>query len=753
MNLVGSSRPIHDAAQKAMGRAIYAGDMVLPGMLHCAVVFSTVPHGVVRSVDASEALAMPGVRAVLSCFDTTDRRYNRFRILAGQETIEQDGIFNRHVRFVGDRLACVVAESAVIARRAARRVRVEYDELPFTTDISEAMSGKISNIHEEGAVYGDTVFDMGEASPSEEGEVEVATTSVLSRISHVAMEPHACVADYSPETGELTVWSPNQSVHGIRTVMSSLFDIPCERIRVVKTTMGGSFGGKQEWVLEPVAIAASMRVGAPVKLVYTRGEAMVSTISRSPMEAVVKTRVTPDGRIRDMEADVSLNAGACVGNSRDYMGAMGGKFYRCYDFGHVRYTARTVCTNTPLSGAFRGWGAPEIFIMIEHNLNMAARKIGMDPLELRLKNVALPGGVDKKNGQPLGEIRIRECIELGRESFDWRARREADAAFNARGGRFRRGTGIGCGGHVNGYFPRFQDFTGVEMRMTESGGVIVNCTLHDHGCGTLTAIRTIAAETLGINPEAVSLREADTAYTPADLGCFASRTTYVIGRAVVDCAGKLKEDLASGVAELHGIDASVVSVADGFVSAKNGEIRYTFAEASTKIIRELQRETWVKHQYVNSSNPGVTGAHFAHVEVDTYTGMTEILDYLAVHDIGRAINRGMCVAQIQGAVLMGAGGALEEHLRVNAQNGRPIASLKDYHVINAPSAPQIRVELIEDGGTEGPFGAKSIGEVCHVPVAPSIIGAVNEALGSEICAIPIDPDAIVRLMAERRAGR
>lgn len=749
--IVGTSKPIHDAVAKATGRAVYAGDMVLPGMLHAAVLFSAIPHGIVTAIDTGKAMEVPGVHAVLHCFNTTDRLFNRYRFVKGMQVVDQECIFNKQVRYIGDRVACVVADTPGAAREAARLIDVTYEELPFTTDMGEAMAGKIDMIHPDGAVYGDFNVEIGDREKVARDAVETTTSSHLSRISHLAMEPHACVAAYDRDLGELTIWSPNQSVFGIRTSIGDLFELHYDRVRVIKTTMGGSFGSKQEWMLEPVAAAASMATGRPVRLVYSRGDTMVSTISRSPMDMTVTSKVTREGKLQSLDFDVTLDAGAYLGNSFDYACAPASKIFRCYSYPFAHYRARAVCTNSPVSGAFRGWSTPEIYIGIEHNLNMTARSIGMDPLEFRLMNVALPGDMDLRVGQPLGEIRTRECILLGRKSFGWDQRKAENEAFNRANPRYRRGIGIGCGGHVNGYFPRARDFAGVEMRMTESGSVIVGITLHDHGCGTVTAFKMMVAEAMELSMDEVNVREGDTAYTPFDVGCYASRTTYVLGRAAVDCAEKLKQRLREGIARLHDVDADSLEVTGGAIRSRNGgDLHYTYAQAAVAFINTLQIEPWVKHQFVNATNPGVTGSHFAHVEVDTYTGMVRILDYLAVHDIGQAINRGMCIAQIQGAVIMGSGAALSEHMHVNPQSGKPVSSLKDYHLLNAPLLPHIRVELVEDGGTEGPYGAKSIGEVCHVPVAPTIVGAVNDALGSDMCALPLYPDRIMELLAERR---
>ena len=747
MNIVGSSRPVHDAVGKATGKIQYAGDVRLPGMAHLALVYSSVPHGRVKSVDASAALAMEGVYGVYHCFNTTENTFCRYHTQYGQETPDQERVFNHHVRFIGDRVAAVAAVDRETARRAAALVRVEYEELPYSISIEETLSGKINDIHEDGAVYGDYIFEHGNKPEPTADSVEVTTEDELSRLSHIAMEPHACVAEYGVD-GVLTVYSPNQAVFGIRTVLAELFGLPYNKVRVVKATMGGSFGAKQEWMLEPVAAAVALQLGRPVSLVFTRGEAMVSTICRAAMRATAKSRFTKDGVLQSMELDVTNEAGAYLGNSSDYIRVMAGKAFRCYRQPYLHYTGRAVCTNTPVSGAYRGWGAPETACIIEHNFNQAARRLGIDPIELRLRNVALAGDMDEKMNLTFGELHTKECLELGREKFQWEKKKVEDAAFNRENPRFKRGVGVGCGGHGNTYTPRFNDFGAAELRMTEDGTVLGNITLHDHGCGTITAFQMIVAEELGVAVEQVELCEGDSSRTPFDYGCFSSRTTYVVGRAAQECARKLRELLLDCVATVHKAPRAELYTEDAVIKCRSmPELAVPYALAARESYVHLQKEAFASYQYSNVTNPGVTGSHFAHVEVDTYTGMVRVLDYLAVHDIGKAINRGMCVAQIQGAVLMGCGGALTEDLHV-AENGRCASSLMHYHLVNAPSAPEVQVELVEEGNTEGPFGAKSIGEVCHVPVAAAVCGAVNEALGSDIRHMPMNPDYIMAYLSK-----
>ena len=745
MRYIGTSVPIHDAVGKASGSLRYAGDMKLPGMLHLALVTSTIPHGFVRAVRTAATMEVPGVVDVLHCFNTTARKFNRYRNAYGQKLINQEQVFSERVRFVGDRVACVIAETPEAAWQAAGLLEIEYEELPYATDAKTVLeTGILDELHPEGAIYPVPDMEMGGECPDLSGAVLTETGGALDRHNHVTMETQACVVDYHADSGEITVWSPNQSVHGLRTVLADLFELPYHKLRVVKTTMGGSFGSKQEWMAEPVALAAALHTKRPVRLTFTREQAMLATITRCAMEGTVKSAAAADGRILSIELDVTVDAGAYLSNSQDYCAVISGKLFRFYTFPHARYSGRAVCTNSPVSGAFRGWGTPELFLLLEHHFNTLARTLDLDPTDIRLLNVAQPGEVDKKTGKPLGEIRSGAAILLGREKFGWHEKREACKAFNAQNGRYRRGVGIGCGGHGNGYFPRREDFVGVEMRMAEDGTVIAQLSIHDHGCGTVTAMKLIIAETLEIPIEHIALGEGDTAVTPNDVGCFASRTTYAVGRATMDCALKLKARLVEHAAEMLDVSPERLIAENGVISfADGGGESITYAQVAAESLIKLQREVWVTYQYINQSNPGVTGAHFAHVEVDTLTGMVQVLDYLAVQDIGRVINRDMAVAQVQGAVAMGTGCALSEAMTAD-KRGRFTSSLKDYHLRNCPDMPPVEVHFIEDGSIDGPYGAKSLGELAIVPVIPAIAGAVNEALGSALNHMPLSPDRILK---------
>lgn len=748
MKIIGSSYPIHDARGKVTGETIYAGDMKLKGMLHAAVVFSTIPHGYVKSIDDSKAKAIPGVVKVLHCFNTAENKYNRYRREAGQPVPDQERVFNNHVRFVGDKIAAVIAETQEIARKAARLVEVTYEELPYALTPAETLEGKIDGIHKEGTFV---TYDceIGSEDDVDGSAIEITTSTKFPSIDHLTMETHVSVASYEKAEGHLTIWSPCQSVHGIRTVLADLFEIPYNRVRVIKATMGGSFGAKQETLLEPIAAICSISVGKPVKVVYNRAEDLVSTINRGAVEGTITSKFTKDGKLQCLMPNVTLNAGAYLANSEAYITVMASKLFRAYSYPYAKFHGKAVITNTPVSGGFRGWSAPEITIIMEHNINEAAKKLGIDPLELRLINAAKANEMDRYNHSSLGEIRLVECIERGRDSFDWYKRKEEVNKFNCENTRFKRGIGVACGGHVSGFYPKKQDFSMAELKLAEDGTVTLNVTIHDHGCGTTRAMQMIVAETLGIDVDSVRAKEGDTLVSPYETGCYSSKTTYVLGRAVHEASKNLKEELAKATAELHNINGEDIEVANGRITCeKDSSIDYSYGEIAVRSLRELEKEIFAVNQYINKSNPGTVGVHFSYVEVDTYTGMTKILDYLAVCDIGKAINREMCIAQIQGAVVMGAGGALSEHVKIN-QNGQSTNSIKDYHVINSYEVPKVRVELVEDGSTDGPFGAKSIGEISHVPVSASVAGAVNNALDSSIGDLPLNSDRIAKYLMNK----
>ena len=743
---VGKGFPIHDAEQKAAGRAVYAGDIELPGMLYMALLTSSIPSGVIKSMDCSEALAFPGVVSVLTYENTTGKKYNQYRTFRSQALIEQQVIFPREIRYAGEKIAGVIAETESAAREALKYIRVSYDEGIPVYSPSEVFKDNAKSIHPEGGVFELNPVIIGD-EPEDPGETEEAALRVsLQRMTHATMETHAAVADYRRASNELTVWAPCQSVFGVRTVLAKLFDLPFNKIRVIKTTMGGSFGCKQETIPEPFAAAGSLATGRPVKVVFTRAQSMVSSMARTPMEGSVALKSKKDGSFVSADIRTDLNAGAYMTCTYSYAEEIGTKVCRVYRTPRIVYNSRVACTNTPVSGGFRGWGAPELATMLELSVDRLAAKLGMDPLALRKKNIVQSGDFDRHFGLSLGDIALGECIDRGAEAFGWEETRAKTG-----GGRYRYGAGMAIGGHVNGYFPHKQDFGEMTLRMNEDGSFQLLASLHDHGCGSVMEMRIIVAEALGVEPAKVSAYEADTAFTPLDPGCYTSRSSYVTGRAAYECAAKM-------IALIKTQAGRILNMPPELLVCENGEAygvierskRVSWADIAEISLVRYNTDMRVSCNYVNSSNPGVYGVHFAHVRVDTYTGFTDILKYVAVQDIGQAINPSIVVAQVQGAVQQGAGAALSEEMRLNPRTGRFTDALKDYRLITSAAMPEVQVILVENGGNSGPYGAKSLGEVALAPVAAAVVNAVNHALNAEFTELPVTPDKIMAYLGKQR---
>lgn len=740
MKIVGTGRHIHDAKEKATGYAKYAADIDLHGMAYVSTVRSSIPHGHVKHINADKALALPGVLGVFHCFNTPQKRLNHYRSQVFQDLPEEERVFTDHVRFIGDRVAAVAACDRETAEKAARLVEVEYEELFFTVGFDDTL--------EHAGICDEFSASIGEQL--EKDGVEVQCGRELSRLHHAAMETHVCVADYDPFQKMLTIYSPNQAAFGIRTVIADYLEMPYHRVRVVKTVMGGSFGAKQEWFTEPAAALIAVKLGRPVKLVYSRAEAMTCTVVRGAMRGQMTGRFSLEGEILSLQADILLDAGAYIGNARDYVRTLFGKLVRTYKIPFVQYHARVISSNTPSSGAYRGWSAPEAAIFLEALMDKAADRLGIDRVALRIKNAISSGGVDPKSKLPYEEVRLIEALQRGEDRFDWNKRLAECREFNKKNTRYRRGIGVGCGGHGNTYYPRYNDYGEVRLSMNEDGTVQAAVSVHDHGCGTVTMVQMLVAESIGISMSDVTLQEADTAVTPLDYGCFSSRTTFVLGRAVVEAGRKMKEVILEYAAQMLSLPRESLKGENGCVyCVDDQETSLSYAEVAQEMILRLRRNVTVTEQYHNETNPGVVGVHFAFVEVDTWTGYTKVLDYLALQDVGQAINPAMCIAQTQGAAQMGCGAALREKMTVDAK-GHCTDSLANYHVCLAPDMPDVQVELLTDGRSkEGPYGAKSIGEVCYVPAAPAVCSAVNHALSGEIEALPYDPDSILKYLAWR----
>lgn len=736
---VGNKYPIRDAALKVTGELKYVGDMKLPNMLYAKVLFSPVAHARIKNIDTSKAEALPGVKAVATYKNTPRIPYNSAMRFYEHDIPCVEYIFDDIVRFVGDRVAAVAAEDLETAQMAINLIEVEYDELPAVFDPEEALKDDAVKIHPNGnkittikQVAGDVEAAFQNADHIFEDRYTVPA------IHHGAMETHVAIASYD-HMGKLTVWSPNQNTFSFRIILSKIFGLPMNKVRVVSPAIGGAFGGKLEATIEPVVAQLARMTGRPVKLELNRKDTMVSTRTRHAAVVYLKTGVKNDGTIVAQDINVISNTGAYATSAINVMAAMSHKVFKVYKLKDMRFTGTAVYTNTPIAGAMRGYGSPQAFFGQQVQLNKIAKELSMDIVELQLKNIVEPDGVDPRFNSPHGNPRPIDCVVKAAEAFKWSSKKALNSS-----GRYRRGVGMAVGAHGNGCFGAHRDYTALTLKMNEDGTAVLYTGTHDMGNGSISLQVQIIAEVLGITPELIECIAADTDTTPWNLGDYASRGTFVSGNAAKKVSEGVKRALIKEASMLLEEPEENLFLKDNSVFSRVNTLKKaTLCEVMIHAQRVSQREIIFSETF--AANAGLTsyGAHFAEVEVDIETGRVRVLNYVAAHDVGKAINPLALEGQIEGAIQMGIGYALTEGLEFDAKGRMTNASLKRYHLINSREMPEVKIILIEEGEEFGPYGAKSIGECSVVPVAPAVANAVINALGCEFNDLPIKPNKIL----------
>lgn len=734
--IVGSRVPIRDAALKVTGTLRYAGDIKLPHMLHAKVLFSPVAHARIKNIDVSEAEKLPGVHAVVCYKDSPKERYNgNGEDKDGHKT---ERVFDDVVRYVGDKVAAVAADNPQIAQKALQLIRVEYEELPFYLTAEEAMQEGAYPIHEGGNIVQEVNLGCGDVEQAMAEAYRVyEDTYTMPAIHHAAMEPHVSVADYSYD-GKLTIYTPTQDAFGQRDNLHRIFGLPMNKIRVVVPAVGGGFGGKIDLVTEPITALLAMKTRRPVKLVYTRREDMISSRTRHGMKVTLRTGVKEDGTIIAQDVTAILNAGAYTSSTMSVTWAMGGKLFKLNKTPNLRYHGIPVYTNTASAGAMRGFGSPQLYFPMECQMNRIAKDLGVDFIEMQRKNLVEPYDKDLDSGMTHGNARPLDCLEKGLEMSQWEQGCKEQEASKQEGGRYRIGMGMAMASHGNGIYGVMPDTTGIIIKMNEDGTATLLTGVSDMGSGSVTAQTQIVGEVLGLQLEHIGCVQTDTDATLWDLGSYSSRGTYVGCQAAKKTAEKVRAELAKEAAQLLEISEEdmefggekVVCISDPSKSA-------TLQEVVAHAHNVNERDICCSDTFANYTNAMSYGAHFVKARVDTETGEVKILEYTAVHDVGKAINPMAVEGQIEGAIQIGMGYALSEELKYDEKGKVKNPSFKNYRLMKTTDMPEIRVGLIEALEDYGPYGAKSIGECSIVPAAGAIVNAVANALDQEFHSIPL----------------
>jgi CO/xanthine dehydrogenase Mo-binding subunit len=728
-----------DAKDKALGRTKYIGDFKLHGMLYGKLVTSKKAHANVR-IDTSKALAINGVKAVFTYEDVPKKQYNSNQWFSGSMDKEDELILHKTARHVGDRIALVLGDTIEAAERGRKALIVEYEELPVVIGLEAA---------DEANLCFEKEFSCGDVeSGFEKADFIIEDKGSTPKIHHAAIENHVCVAEVDT-FGNLIIWSPCQVVFQVQHVTARALDIPYDKVRVIKCSMGGSFGGKTMPILEPICGFAALKTGRPVKIVLDRKDSISATRTRNASIQRVKTGITKDGKIVAREIEIDFDGGAYLTNCAGIAVASGKKAFRSYDIENQKYVGRTYYTNTTPGGACRGYGSPQIHAISEININNAAARIGMDPVDFRILNAFDPqeyreGAVDQIGMPAIGNARLKDCLIKGKECFRWNERMQTVKAKNT--GRYAYGLGVAASAHGNGYLNSFPDFTNVTIQIMPDGRVFIKIAIHDLGCGTVLTMQQIAAEVLGLSPERIYVPEADTHQSPYDsAGTQASRVTYVCGGAVKKAAEELKNKMAQIYAAAFSCKEEQVKFEDGAIGSEYAGFM-DYGSFATFCEKKYSTALKIDLEYRAEANPSVYSAVFIEVKVDRYSGMVEIEDILVVQDAGRVINLTLAEGQVQGGAQMSLGMALCEEMAYDEKGNLKTDSFSKYHIINAPSMPEVKVLFIEEGEPMGPFGAKSVGELAAVAPAPALMNAINHALGTNLTSYPATPEKIIEAL-------
>jgi CO/xanthine dehydrogenase Mo-binding subunit len=728
-NSIGKSVTRIDARDKVTGAALYSGDLVRPDMLYMKTLFAGHPHARVIHIDTAQALALPGVVAVYTAADVPVNEYGlQWKdqpVLCGPSPLlpgEVQGVrWTEIVRCEGDLVAAIVAETEAIAAKARDLVQVEYEDLPAVYDTAAALKPDAPRIHTERGDSNICVWDK-----IRKGNVEAAFARADVIVEgeyrtpyqeHAYLQPEAGLA-YFDEVGRITIACAGQWTHADQEQISHALGLPNEQVRVIYPAIGGAFGGREDISVQIVLALAVMKLKRPVKIVWSRKESIVGHGKRHPMTLKTKWAATKDGKLLAVETTVIADAGAYMYTSNKVLGNCTITATGPYFIPNVKEDVMGVYTNNVPTAAFRGFGAPQALWMAELQMDKLAEKLGLDPVEFRHRN-ALRDGDTLNVGTPApGPVSIVQCIEAARDKFKWY---ESQSTFKNPQSPIVRGRGFACGFKNVGFSFGYQENSWARVEIhgkTEMERVVVWHAGAEVGQGTHTVMSQFAAETLGVPFEKVSVVTSDSASMGNPGSASASRMTFMSGNAI---KGAAQAALAKW---------------------EQAEERPAIAEYTY-----LAPKTTPFDKETGYAMPNLSYAYVAQaveVEVDTETGFIKVLRVISADDVGQSINPGLVQGQIEGAVVQAEGYTLTENLI--SRNGHILTDqLSTYLIPTVLDIPDsVESVVLEIADPNGPFGARGLGELPLLPIAPAIAAAVHDATGVWFSEFPLTPERILR---------
>jgi CO/xanthine dehydrogenase Mo-binding subunit len=736
---IGESIQRIDALDKVLGKALFAADLRMEGLLHMKVLRSDRPHARIRRINTEGAAGMDGVVRIFTHKDIPGK--NRIGIINKDHPI----LAKQKVRFVGEAIALVVAHGEREAERALGEIRVEYEDLHPIFDPEESLNST-TLIHEKGNLLCQRDIVRGDVEKGfSEADLVIERTYSTSMLEHTYLEPDAGLAGID-EDGRITVYASTQNPHYDHSEIVTSLGLDPSKVRVIQATTGGGFGSKLDITVQCFLALAVYYLRRPVRLVYTREEAYLATAKRHPLIMKYKTGVQRDGKIVGMEVDILGDTGAYGSYGIAVAGRAAVHATGPYYVPHVKVRARMTYTNHPFCGAMRGFGVPQVAFAHESQMDLLAQELGMDPFDIRLLN-AFDLGSETATGQILKDsVGIKDCLQRVQEhSKKMKVEKAATGKLSGRG-MAAMWYGIGNTGMKNPASARVElDHQGMFTLFTGAAEI---------GQGSDTVLCQIAASEMGIGIEDIRLIRGDTALTPDAGATSASRQTYISGNAVREAAARLRLMVLENASGLLDVPMKELTIEDALIkSTRDGEILTTLEEVGARCKHEGKQligegtfdpSTSTLNPETGQGIPYATYAfacHMVDVQVDPTTGEVDVLRVVAAHDVGKAINPTNVVGQIASGVAMGIGYALMEEFVPGKTR-----SMREYMIPTVKDVPVIIPIIVESPEHTGPFGAKGVGEPALIPTAPATISAINRALHVRIVDLPAKLERVMKMV-------
>jgi 4-hydroxybenzoyl-CoA reductase subunit alpha len=765
LKIVGKPFRRVDGRAKVTGQTRFADDLQFPRMVHVKLVRSTVPHARIKNIDFSGALAMYGVLGTLVGEEMPDS----FGIMPVSE--DEHALAIGTVRFVGDPVAAIAAVSEDIAHAAALAVKVEYELLPTISSVADALATPEPQIHDyadDGNIHKKVSMQFGDVEQGfSEADLVLEDNFFYEGNNHLALEQHSSIA-VTEDDDRVTVYSSTQCPHYVHRALTKTLDVPSSRIRVIACSNGGGFGGKSDpFNHEIVAAKLALKLGRPVKITLTREEVFYCHRGRHPVQMNLKTGFRKDGTMTSQHLRTTLDGGAFGSYgvaSTYYTGALQTTTYKLPNYW---FEGARAFTNKPPCGPKRGHGTPQPRFGYEIQLDKAAHALGIDPAELRLRNIVEPDSITA-NWLRIGTCGLKECIDAVVKGSGWKERY----------GKLPEGRGLGlaCSAYMTGaglpIYWNHMPQSGVQIQLDRSGNVAVFCGEAEIGQGSDSILAVVVAEVLGVDLKDIRLCVGDTDLTPVDLGSYSSRVTLMVGQAAKQAAERARDKIAEAVGEHLELPKETLVFADGQVfPAHDPDKAIAFNEAV--VIAESRFGTLgTTGSYTPPRSPGrfrgagvgpsptySYSASVIEVEVDSATGLFDVKKIWMAHDIGRALNPVLALGQIEGSIYMGLGEAVMEEQafrrlpkRLSPSLVHKMPSMLEYKSPGFHDMPEMVSYMIETDDERGPYGAKEAGQGPLLPIMPALANAIFDAVGVRIDQVPIHPDMILKAWSRGARG-